>query len=282
MSSILLCGRFELSLERPLIMGILNVTPDSFSDGALHFETDAAIAHGKALVSQGADILDIGAESTRPGADPVSAEDELKRLLPVIEGLRSQGVPLSIDTFKAPVMARVLDAGVDMINDVYAFRQPGAIDAVAGSRCGLCVMHMQGEPRTMQQAPHYVDPLAEVRQFLQERVDALLSHGVQRGRIVLDPGFGFGKTASQNYELLRRLDELQIDDFPWLVALSRKSMIGHVTGRAPADRVSGSIAGALAGVARGAQMLRVHDVAATVDALKVWQAVEYGVTNESA
>ncbi len=263
-------------------MGILNVTPDSFSDGALHFETDAAIAHGKALVEQGADILDIGAESTRPGADPVAAEEELKRLLPVIEGLHQLDIPLSIDTFKAQVMARVLDAGADMINDIYAFRQPGAIEAVAGARCGLCVMHMQGEPRTMQQAPRYHDPLLEVREFLQERVRVLLERGVAPGRILLDPGFGFGKTASQNYELLRRLDELNIGKYPWLVALSRKSMIGHVTGRAPAERVSGSIAGALAGVARGAQMVRVHDVAATVDAFKVWQAVEHGVMNESA
>lgn len=258
-------------------MGILNVTPDSFSDGLLHFETDAAVSHGKTLIAQGADILDIGAESTRPGADPVSAADELKRLLPVIEALRDSNIPLSIDTFKPQVMRRVLDAGVDMINDIYGFRQPGAIEAVAASRCGLCVMHMQGEPQTMQQAPSYNDPVEDVRQFLQGRLDELLNHGVQPERIILDPGFGFGKTAAQNYELLRRLAELRIGNYPWLVALSRKSMIGHVTGRLPAERASGSIAGALAGIARGAQMVRVHDVAATVDAVKVWQAIEHGV-----
>jgi len=278
MSATLLCGRFELSLERPSLMGILNVTPDSFSDGAQHFEADAAIAHGLRLVDEGADILDLGAESTRPGADPVSQEEELRRLLPVIEGLRHCGVPLSVDTFKPAVMRAVLDAGVDMINDIYAFRQPGAIEAVAGSSCGLCVMHMQGEPRTMQQAPRYTDVVVQVRDFLRERVDALRSHGVAQGRILLDPGFGFGKTPAQNYHLLRDLPDLFFDEYPWLVALSRKSMIGFVTGRPPAERLGGSIAGALAGVARGASMLRVHDVAATADAIKVWQTIEHGVS----
>lgn len=258
-------------------MGIVNVTPDSFSDGSLHFETDAAIAHARRLVQEGADILDIGAESTRPGADPVSVQEELNRLLPVIEGLRAAGVPISIDTFKPQVMSRVLDAGADMINDIYGFRQPGALDAVADSRCGLCVMHMQGEPRTMQAAPHYDDVVGEVRRFLQERVAALEEKGVDRRRILLDPGFGFGKTAGQNYFLLQNLRQLRFDSYPWLVALSRKSMIGHVTGRPAAQRLGGSIAGALAGVVRGAQMLRVHDVAATVDAIKVWQTIEHGV-----
>lgn len=277
MSSILLCGRFELSLERPLVMGIVNVTPDSFSDGSLHFETDAAIAHARQLVQEGADILDIGAESTRPGADPVSVQEELNRLLPVIEGLRASGVPISVDTFKPQVMGRVLDAGADMINDIYGFRQPGALDAVADSRCGLCVMHMQGEPRTMQAAPHYDDVVGEVRRFLQDRVAAMAEKGIDQGRILLDPGFGFGKTAGQNYFLLQNLRQLRFDSYPWLVALSRKSMIGHITGRPAAQRLGGSIAGALAGVARGAQMLRVHDVAATVDAIKVWQTIEHGV-----
>ncbi len=277
MSSILLCGRFELSLERPLVMGIVNVTPDSFSDGSLHFETDAAIAHARQLVQEGADILDIGAESTRPGADPVSVQEELNRLLPVIEGLRASGVPISVDTFKPEVMSRVLDAGADMINDIYGFRQPGALDAVADSRCGLCVMHMQGEPRTMQAAPHYDDVVGEVRRFLQDRVAAMAEKGIDQGRILLDPGFGFGKTAGQNYFLLQNLRQLRFDSYPWLVALSRKSMIGHITGRPAAQRLGGSIAGALAGVARGAQMLRVHDVAATVDAIKVWQTIEHGV-----
>lgn len=259
-------------------MGIINVTPDSFSDGALHLDADAAIAHGLRLIDEGADLLDIGAESTRPGAAPVSSDDELKRLLPIIEGLRNGGVPLSIDTFKPLVMRRVLEAGVDMINDIYGFRQPGALEAVAASRCGLCVMHMQGEPRTMQEAPRYDDVLEEVRRFLLARVKVMQEIGIQPGRILLDPGFGFGKTPAQNYLLLQQLSQLRFDAYPWLVALSRKSMIGYVTGRPASERLGGSIAGALAGIARGAKMVRVHDVAATVDAIKVWQTVEHGVS----
>ncbi len=280
MRTTLLCGRFELPLERPLVMGILNVTPDSFSDGSLHFEVDKAIAHGLRLIEQGADLLDIGAESTRPGSLPVSADEEAARLLPVIDALLDYDIPLSIDTCKPAVMRRVLDAGVDMINDIYGFRQPGAIEAVAGSDCGLCVMHMQGEPRTMQEAPVYENVVAEVRGFLAHRVQELFAGGVQPERLILDPGFGFGKTVEQNYELLRHLDKLAFDDHPILVALSRKSMIGHVTGRPPAERLGGSVAGALAGIARGAAMVRVHDVAATVDAVEVWQTVENGVSHE--
>jgi len=278
MSAKLLCGRFELSLERPVVMGILNVTPDSFSDGSRHFETDAAIAHGLKLAAEGADIIDIGAESTRPGAIPVGQQEEIDRLLPVLEGLRDCGAALSVDTFKPEVMRGVLDAGADMINDIYGFRQPGALEAVAASYCGLCVMHMQGEPRTMQQAPCYADVVAEVRSFMLERIEALRMLGVHPRRVVLDPGFGFGKTAEHNYELLRRLQDLFFDDYPWLVALSRKSMIGHVTGREPDQRLGGSIAGALAGIVRGAAMVRVHDVAQTVDAIKVWQTVQNGVS----
>ncbi|MEO6985703.1 MAG: dihydropteroate synthase [Paralcaligenes sp.] len=272
------CGRFELTLERPLIMGVVNITPDSFSDGALYFEADAAIAHARDLIAQGADIVDIGAESTRPGAESVSAADEFKRLQPVIEALRDAGVPLSVDTFKPAVMRQALDAGADMINDIYGFRHPGAIEAVAASRCGLCVMHMQGEPRTMQQAPHYDDVLAEVKQFLQDRLEVLLQHGISRPRIVLDPGFGFGKTPAQNYLLLQRLAQLRIADVPLLLGVSRKSMIGHVIGRAADQRVAGSIAAALAGIARGANIVRVHDVDATVDAIKVWQTIEHGAS----
>ncbi|MGB3289527.1 MAG: dihydropteroate synthase, partial [Burkholderiaceae bacterium] len=236
MSSSLLCGRFELDRERPLIMGIVNVTPDSFSDGAAHFQADAAIAHARSLIDQGAHMLDIGGESTRPGAEPVSAADELARILPVIESLKDCGIPLSIDTFKPEVMRRVLDAGADMINDVYGFRRPGALEAVADSNCGLCIMHMQGEPKTMQQAPHYGDILAEVGGFLRERGAAALAAGVDRRRIVLDPGYGFGKTPAQNYQLLRQLADIDGGGYPWLVGLSRKSMIGHVIGREPADR----------------------------------------------
>ena len=257
-------------------MGIVNVTPDSFSNTSHHIEADAAIAHARELIVQGAGMLDIGGESTRPGAEPVSAADELKRILPVIEGLINAGVPLSVDTFKPEVMRRVLDAGVDMINDVYGFRQAGALDAVAQSDCGLCVMHMQGEPKTMQQAPSYDDVLLEVGTFLRARILAMTEAGIDRRRIALDPGFGFGKTPQQNYEMLRSLDEIDNDGYPWLLGLSRKSMIGHVTGREPAERLGGSVAAALAGVARGARIIRVHDVAATVDAIKVWQAIEYG------
>lgn len=257
-------------------MGIVNVTPDSFSDGAQHFQADQAIEHARLLLDQGADILDIGGESTRPGAEPVSADDELKRILPVLEAMRAANVPLSVDTFKPEVMSRALDAGADMINDIYGFRRPGALDAVADSGCGLCVMHMQGEPKTMQLAPRYDDIVHDVEHFLGERVAALLAAGVDKRRITLDPGFGFGKTAEQNYLLLRHLHELDGQGCPWLIGLSRKSMIGHVTGRSPPERLAGSVAAALAGVARGAHILRVHDVAATVDAVKVWRAIEHG------
>jgi dihydropteroate synthase len=221
-------------------------------------------------------MLDIGGESTRPGAEPVSATEELNRILPVIDALRDVGIPLSVDTFKPEVMRRVLEAGVDLINDIYGFRRDGAIDAVAGSACGLCIMHMQGDPRTMQQAPAYDNVLDEVGAFLRDRTQAMAKAGVDRRRIVLDPGFGFGKTPQQNYLLLRRLQDIDADGYPWLIGLSRKSMIGHVTGRIPAERLGGSIAGALAAIARGAHILRVHDVAATVDAVKVWNAVEHG------
>ncbi|CAM4070059.1 dihydropteroate synthase [Bordetella tumulicola] len=276
MGDTFLCGRFEFDLERPLVMGIVNVTPDSFSDGGEHADTDSAVSHARRLIDQGAHILDLGGESTRPGAAPVSVQDELARLLPVIDALRDSGVPLSIDTFKPEVMRAVLDAGADMINDIYAFRQPGAIDAVAQSRCGLCVMHMQGEPGTMQRAPEYTDLLGEVDVFLADRVQQLRAAGVDPQRIVLDPGFGFGKTASHNYQLLRGLSSLRASGYPLLTGLSRKTMIGDATGKPVANRLAGSIAGALACVARGAFIVRVHDVAETVDALKVWQASEQG------
>lgn len=257
-------------------MGVVNVTPDSFSDGAEHFEAEAAIAHGRLLAEQGADILDIGGESTRPGAEPLSADDELRRVLPVIEGLLHIGIPLSVDTFKPQVMRAVLDAGADMINDICGFTRPGAIEAVADSNCGLCVMHMQGEPKTMQADPRYGDVVLEVRQFLLDRAHALRAAGVDKRRIVLDPGFGFGKTPQQNYLLLRKLADMDSEGHPWLIGVSRKSMIGHIIGRKPAERVHGSVAAALAAVARGARIIRVHDVAATSDALKVWSAVETG------
>jgi len=276
MANTFLCGRFEFDLERPLVMGIVNIAPDSFSDGGQHADTDAAVRHARRLVDEGAHILDLGGESTRPGAAPVSAQDELARLLPVIEALRDCGVPLSIDTFKPDVMRAVLDAGADMINDIYGFRQPGAIEAVAPSRCGVCVMHMKGEPGTMQQAPEYADLLGEIGVFLGARAQRLRAAWVDPRRIVLDPGFGFGKTADHNYQLLRRLASLRVSSYPLLTGLSRKSMIGDATGKPVSERLAGSIAGALACVARGASIVRVHDVAATIDALKVWQAAEQG------
>lgn len=275
-----LCGRFELSLERPLLMGIVNITPDSFSDGNAHYRTDLALEHAKKLIADGADILDIGGESTRPGAEPVSIEEELRRVLPVIEGLRAANIPLSIDTFKPAVMRAVLDAGADIINDVAGFRSEEALAAVQGSRCGVCVMHMQGEPKTMQQAPQYDDVLEEVRRFLMHQVQRLRTAGLRPEQIMLDPGLGFGKTVEQNYQLLRSLPQLLQEGYPALIGLSRKSMIGHVVNRPPMERVAGSLAGMLAAVRYGASVLRVHDVAASADALRVWRAVETGVIDE--
>lgn len=277
MGNYLLCGRFRLTLERPLIMGIVNVTPDSFSSESSDFSVDASIRHGLRLIDEGADMLDIGGESTRPGSEPVDESEEIRRVLPVVQALRDCGVPISVDTSKAAVMRQVLDAGADMINDITAFQNPEALSLVASVQCGICVMHMQGQPRTMQQAPHYTDVVAEVRDFLSRRCAALTGAGVQPERIVVDPGFGFGKTFAQNYELLRRLNDARVERFPWMLGLSRKSMIGHVTGRGPDQRVPGSIAAALAGLARGAAILRVHDVQETRDAVRVWQAIEHGM-----
>jgi len=280
MARVLHCGRFELRLDRPLIMGVLNLTPDSFSDGGRWLAVDQALKHAQQLIQDGADLLDIGAESTRPGAQDVDVETEFNRLAPVIEALQGENIPLSIDTCKPQVMRRVLDLGVDMINDVAGFRDPASIAAVAQTAPGkpaapaLCIMHMQGQPRTMQQAPHYENVVVEVRDFLRDRAQALQRAGINANRLVLDPGFGFGKTVAHNYTLLARLSELFFDDTPWLVGLSRKSMIGHITGRAPQARLAGSLAAALAGVMNGAAIVRVHDVAETRDALAVWQAVE--------
>jgi len=272
--AVLQCGRFELSLDRPLLMGIVNLTPDSFSDGGRHLDPRAAIDAGLAMVEQGADILDLGAESTRPGAATVEPAEEIRRLLPVIEGLSACGVPLSVDTRKPEVMREVLAAGADMINDIAGFATPAAIAAVAASRCGLCVMHMQGEPGTMQQAPAYEDVVAEVQDWLRERVVALGAAGVEATRIVLDPGIGFGKTVDHNLQLLEALDEFAVFGMPLLVGVSRKSLIGALTGRPVDGRLAGSLAAALAAVARGAKIVRVHDVPETRDALRVWQAIE--------
>ncbi|HRO57620.1 MAG TPA: dihydropteroate synthase [Burkholderiaceae bacterium] len=268
------CGRFEFTLDRPLVMGIVNLTPDSFSDRVRLTEPKAAIDAALLMVEHGADILDLGGESTRPGAQAVSASEELERLLPVIEGLRGCGRPLSIDTRKPEVMREVLAAGVDMINDIGGFTEPGAIEAVAAGASALCVMHMKGQPQTMQQAPAYDDVVSEVDEFLLERVEALVAAGVSQSRIVVDPGIGFGKNTRHNLLLLEALDELVGLGQPILVGVSRKSLIGELTGQ-PADRrLAGSLAAALASVARGARIVRVHDVAETCDALKVWQAID--------
>lgn len=254
-------------------MGIVNITPDSFSDGGEAFDPHAAVARAEALVEQGADILDLGAESTRPGAQPVTAAAELDRLLPVLERVRALPVPVSVDTMKPAVMVEALRAGAAMINDVYGFRAPGAVQAVAATGCGLCVMHMQGEPRTMQVAPHYDDVVAEVGAFLRERVSALGAAGVAADRIAVDPGFGFGKTLAHNLDLLRELRSLEVGGVAILAGLSRKSMLGTITGKGPGERTAASVAAALLAVERGADMVRVHDVAATRDALAVYAAV---------
>ncbi|CAB3715760.1 Dihydropteroate synthase [Trinickia soli] len=277
-----MCGRFTLTFERPLVMGILNVTPDSFSDGGRFVARDDALRQAEQMIAQGVDIIDIGGESTRPGAPPVPLEEELARVVPVVEALVGTGVPLSIDTYKPEVMRATLAAGADLINDIWGFRRLGALDAVRDTNCGLCVMHMLGEPQTMQRGEiDYADVVAEVRAFLQERVEVLTQAGIARARISVDPGFGFGKaTREHNYALLARLSETAPQPrageapFPILAGISRKSMLGAVTGRkTPAERVAASVAAAVCAVERGAAIVRVHDVAETVDALKVWAAV---------
>jgi len=269
----LLCGKFQFDLSRPLVMGIVNVTPDSFSDGGHHLQRDAALAHAHQLIEEGADILDIGGESTRPGALPVSAQEELDRIMPVIEGLRGAPVPVSVDTCKSEVMRAALATGVSMVNDINALRHPDALAAVAASSAAVCLMHMKGSPQTMQQQPQYQDVVAEVLQFLRERMAAVQAAGIARERIVVDPGFGFGKTLAHNLALLRDLGAFGELGVPVLAGLSRKSMLGTITGQDVEYRVSASVAAALLAVQRGARMVRVHDVGATVDALKVWQAV---------
>ncbi|MCC7547673.1 MAG: dihydropteroate synthase [Burkholderiales bacterium] len=266
-------GRFALALDRPLIMGVLNVTSDSFSDGGRFLDAAQAIEHGRRMVEEGADILDIGGESTRPGAAESSVQEEADRVLPVIEALRTMDVPISVDTRKPQLMYQALAAGADMINDIEALRAPGAMSAVAASRCALCLMHMQGDPKTMQQAPQYQDVLAEVRSFLRERVSACETAGIARDRLVVDPGFGFGKTLQHNLVLLRGLPQLSADGIPVVAGLSRKSMLGRITGRGVDERLAGSIAAAMLAVDRGASIVRVHDVAATRDALLVREAV---------
>jgi len=268
------CGRFVLNAERPLIMGIVNLSDDSFSGDGLHGNTEAAIAQGRRLIEEGAHILDLGAESSRPGATPVPAQQEIDRLLPVIEALRDCGTPLSVDTVKPEVMRVALAAGADMINDINALRAPGAMELLAASQAGICLMHMQGDPGTMQEDPHYSDVVVEVAEFLAERVAAAEAAGIALNRIAVDPGFGFGKTLEHNIELLRRLGELVVPGLPLLVGLSRKSMLGLLTGREASDRVYAGVAAHVLAVLRGARIVRVHDVAATRDAMVILQAVE--------
>ncbi|MCX7174600.1 MAG: dihydropteroate synthase [Proteobacteria bacterium] len=268
------CGRFVLSLKRPAIMGIVNLTDDSFSGDGLGGDVERAIAHGLRLVEEGAHILDIGGESSRPGAPAVSARQELARVLPVLAGLRDCGVPLSVDTWKPEVMREVLAAGADMINDIAALQAPGALEAVAAGGAGVCLMHMQGEPGNMQHAPHYADVVNEVAEFLARRVQAALDAGIAAERIVVDPGFGFGKTLEHNLTLLRQLPALIATGRPLLVGLSRKSMLGLLTGRPAGERIYASVAAALLALQRGAALVRVHDVAATRDVIAIWNAVE--------
>jgi dihydropteroate synthase len=270
----LTCAGRSISLARPLVMGVLNVTPDSFSDAGAYLHAEAAIEHGLAMVRQGAAFIDVGGESTRPGAAPVSADEELKRVLPVVQALSSSAAIISIDTSKPEVMAAAAAAGAGLINDVRALRAPGALGAAQASGCAVCLMHMQGEPRTMQEHPHYRDVVAEVRDFLQARIEACRSAGIGPQQILIDPGFGFGKTLAHNLTLLRRLAELTHLGVPLLAGLSRKSMLGKLTGRAAGERIHGSVALAVIAALKGARIIRAHDVAATVDALKVVAALE--------
>lgn len=268
-----LAGRHVFDLSRPLIMGVLNVTPDSFSDGGRFFEPEEALARAEQMISEGADIIDVGGESTRPGAAEVSWQEELRRVAPIVEAMAARGFPVSVDTSRPEVMRAVIETGAAIINDVRALQLPGALDAVASSDVGVCLMHMQGTPATMQAAPVYSDVLAEVSAFLRERAVACEAQSIERERIVLDPGFGFGKTPRHNLKLLRELSDIAGMGWPVLAGLSRKSLLGHIVGRSVTDRQSASVAAALMAVERGASVVRVHDIAATRDALLLWRVV---------
>jgi len=264
------CGRFELSLERPLVMGVVNVTPDSFSDGGRYLDADAAIAHARSMIDEGVDLVDVGGESSRPGAMPVSEAEELARILPVVTELRA--FPVSVDTRHPDVMRAALAAGACMINDIEALTAPGALAAVAESDCAVCLMHKKGDPGTMQDNPRYEDVVAEVRDYLAARIAACEAAGIARERIVADPGFGFGKTVEHNLTLLKRLPELSSLGVPLLAGWSRKSSLGRITGRDAGERLAGSLAAALLALLGGARILRVHDVKETRDAVLVWEA----------
>jgi len=267
------CGKYQLNLNRPHVMGIVNVTPDSFSDGGKYTSIDLAVAHGLKLIAEGADILDIGGESTRPGAAPVSLDEELRRVIPVIEALSAVStVPLSIDTYKPEVMRQSIAAGIDIVNDVRALQEDHAVEIVANSNVGVCLMHMQGMPQTMQVAPSYQDVVAEVKQFLIERMQVVMSAGIAQERIVLDPGFGFGKTTEHNIALIQHLGEIG-ELGPLLVGLSRKAVLGKIAGGDEQQRLHAGLAASVISAMKGAKIVRVHDVKATVDALKVVTAV---------
>ena len=273
-ASFLQCGGHRLDLTRPRVMGVVNATPDSFSDGGRYLDPAQAIAHARQLVADGADIVDVGGESTRPGADEVSAAAECARVLPVVRALALDGAIVSVDTSKPEVIRAAVDAGASMINDVRALRVAGALDAAAASGAAVCLMHMKGDPRTMQQAPQYADVVADVREFLAERIDAARAAGIPAERIAVDPGFGFGKTLEHNVAVMRGLPALAALGYPVVVGYSRKSSIGAITGRGPHDRLAASLAAALVAIARGARIVRVHDVRETVDALAVWTLMQ--------
>jgi dihydropteroate synthase len=267
---LLRCKDKTVDLSRPVVMGVLNVTPDSFSDGGRFFDTGAAVRHGVRMAEEGAAFIDVGGESTRPNAEPVGVQEELRRVVPVIEGLAgASGAVISVDTSKPEVMRAVAAAGAGLINDVRALREPGALEAAQHSGAAVCLMHMQGEPRTMQAAPAYRDVVGEVRAFLAERARACRAAGFSADRLVLDPGFGFGKTLEHNLTLLRHLRELDVDGLPLMVGLSRKSMVGKLTGRPEGERLLGSVVLASMAVLAGARIVRAHDVAATVESLRV-------------
>ncbi|APC06065.1 dihydropteroate synthase [Polynucleobacter asymbioticus] len=272
------CGRFLFDFnkrKRPIVMGILNATPDSFSDGGMFRTAKDALAQAERMIANGVDLIDIGGESTRPGAEPVPLQEELDRVLPVIEGLKDCGIPLSIDTYKAETMRKALVAGVDCVNDIWALRQEGALKAVLESNsCGIVLMHMQRDPLTMQFNPEYRNVIEEVRQFLKDRANLLIENGVGFDRIAIDPGFGFGKSLEHNLSMLSNFSQFSSLGFPVLAGISRKSMLGKVTGKETNDRVSASVAAAVMAADRGARIVRVHDVPETVDALKLWEAVQ--------
>jgi dihydropteroate synthase len=272
--TVLDCGGRPLDLSRPRVMGILNCTPDSFSDGGAFVSPERAVAHAHAMAEAGADLIDVGGESTRPGAEPVGVEEEIRRVIPVVRALAERlGIPISVDTSKPEVMAAAVEAGAGMINDVRALSAPGALARGASLGVPVCLMHMQGEPRDMQRAPTYMDVLADVRGFLAGRIRASLEAGIAQGRLIVDPGFGFGKTLTHNLALLARLGELADLGVPLMVGFSRKSMLGAICGRGPEGRLAAGLAAVVLALERGAAILRVHDVAETVDAVRVWEAV---------